>query len=178
VLFGTEYTRAGELLLLVCAFATITAIFASPPSIAVLWALDKQPLMLRVRIVAAAVNIGLAVPLIEWRGALGAVIATGIAAFLTAVAEFELARRHAAVRIEIGFTVTTLAAGAAAGLAGFALVGFGTAGLVAALVVSPAVFLGALAIVRPLRDEDLDVLGRIDPRLSRVLERFTRRSGA
>lgn len=173
-LFGHEYGRAGTLLVLVCAFALVTSVFASPPSIAVLWALDRQPLILRVRIAAAVLNIALAVPLIERYAALGAVVATGVAGLATAVAEFALARKHARVRLELGFSTVVLAAGAIATVIGLVLTAAGTPGLVAALLASPAVFVGALALMRPLDAEDLEVLTRISPRLARVARSLAR----
>lgn len=174
VLFGADYHRSGELLV-VFTLTTIAATVAlGPPALGALWALDKQPLVTRVRIVVGIINVGLAVVLIPSFGAMGAVVATGAAAILSSLCELALALRAQAIAYPVAVLARTAPAAALAAVVAW-LAPDSTAGLVLGLVGGFTVCVGALLVLRPLRREHLDLLAAIDPRLpATALRRLAR----
>jgi O-antigen/teichoic acid export membrane protein len=165
-LFGEEYGRAGDLLVWVAAFNIGTALLLGPTSIAALWALDRQAVLVRVRAATAALNVVLAVVLIHEYEALGAVIATGIAALGTAGAELMLARRYLSAEAPWRFAAQIAVASAVGAAPGFVFRPESGMGVAAVLAVGTLLFVGALVVLRPLRADELAVLGRISPRLA------------
>lgn len=177
LLFGAEYATTGELLAWFAALSAIAALAGGPIGVGMLWALDRQRLLVWVRLTVAVLNLGLAVLLVYELDALGAILAAGIAAIATSGVELLLAVRERAIDYPAGMALRIGAAAAvAAALAwacaeelpsGFALAGGLTAGL--------AAYLFGLRVLRPFGPEHLELLGRVSPRLaSSPLRAFAR----
>jgi O-antigen/teichoic acid export membrane protein len=173
VLFGEQYAAAGDLLLVVAAFNVVSALLLGPLAISMLWALDRQDVVLRVRLGTAFLNVALAVPLIFAFEAMGAVVATGVASVATGVAELALARRQASLGVPVRFGAQILVAAAVAAVPAYLLAPYGAAGLAAAIAAGVATFVGMLAVLRPLGAADLAAAERFNPRLAQsLLRRF------
>jgi O-antigen/teichoic acid export membrane protein len=165
VLFGASYDRAAHLLVVFTATTALAVPAVSAAAVSALWALDRQQLLARVRIVFAVVNIALAVILIPRHGAMGAVIATGAAAVVSSLVELALALRDGALEYPLAVLLRAAPAAVLAGAVAWAAPDDGL-GLAVALVGGLAAYLAALVVLRPLTSEHLEVLGRISPRLA------------
>ena len=164
-LFGASYQRAGDLLVVFAAATVVATPAISSAAVSALWAIDRQRLLARVRVVVAALNVVLAVVLIPRYAGMGAVIATGSAFILSSFVEVVLAQRAGA--LDYPFAVLFRAAPAAAAGAGVAwLIPGGGVNVALALLAGLATYIGVLAILRPLTAEHVELLGRISPRLT------------
>jgi O-antigen/teichoic acid export membrane protein len=176
LLFGTPYLVSTRLLQWVCAFNLGAAMFANPSCIGALWAADRQRLLARFRIVTAGLNIGLAFALIPPYGALGAVIATGVAAVAGGAVEFELSRRLGVNDYPTRVAAAALVAAALAMVPGFLIVPTNAPQLLASGGLGVVLFLGALVAAKPLRQSDAAAATAVHPRLGELAVRlFVRR---
>jgi O-antigen/teichoic acid export membrane protein len=172
LLFGTPYLVSTRLLEWVCAFNLGAALFANPSCIGALWAADKQPLLARFRVVSAALNIGLAFALIPPYGALGAVIATGVAAVGGSAVEFELSRRLGVNDYPYRVALTTVVAAMLAMVPGLVINPAESRQLAASGVLGVLLFFGVLVVARPLTGADALAATAVHPRLGRLALRL------
>ncbi len=176
LLFGETYAPAGGLVAWFSAASIAVALAGGPIGVGALWALDRQGLLLRVRIVVAVVSVALAVVLIDRYAALGAVISAGAAALMTALAEYWLAWRAHAVSYPFGVAARVAGAACVAGVLAAVVSGGGAATLVLGVVLGTAVYLVLLWLLKPFGPEHIDLLGRLSPRLARSPLRVFARS--
>jgi O-antigen/teichoic acid export membrane protein len=156
LLWGPAYAPAG-LVLGLLALGSLPA-FAAGASPAVLHALRRQDRLVRQGVVAAAVDVVLALALVPVAGALGAAVANVVAQGLGSVLAIRAAVAVAGAGVPGGALVRILAAAALMGVAAAApivTVG-GAAGLTAAVLVGGVVYPLALRALRALTREDLD----------------------
>jgi O-antigen/teichoic acid export membrane protein len=165
LLWGEAYAPAG-LVLAVLALGSLVA-FAAGASPAVLHAVKQQDRLLRQGLLAAAVDLVLAVALVSIAGALGAALANVAAQGLGSVLAIRAAVRAAGGGVPAGALVRIVVAAALMG--GAALVPIvtlgGGAGLAAAIVVGAAAYPLALRALHALMAEDLDRLRVLVERL-------------
>lgn len=175
VLFGDSYNRAADLLVVYTAAILIATPAIGAAAVSALWALDRQRLLARVRVVFAAVNIVLAVVLIPRYGAMGAVIATGTASIITSAVELAIALRTGALAYPYAVLLRCAPAAAIAGVVAWLVPDDGLA-LVLALIGGLGAYVVGLLVLRPLTVEHLELLGRISPRLASSPLRLLARS--
>ena len=156
LLWGPAYAPAG-LVLAVLALGSLVA-FAAGASPAVLHAMKRQDRLLRQGLLAAAVDLVLALALIPLAGAVGAALANVGAQALGSVLAIRAAVTAAGARVPAGALARSVAAGVLMGLiAVVPVVTFGGLGGVAAAVLAGAVaYPLALRATRALAAEDLD----------------------
>jgi O-antigen/teichoic acid export membrane protein len=156
LLYGPAYDPAAAVLV-VFALGSLVA-FAAGASPAVLHATKRQDRLLRQGLLAAAVDLLLALLLVPVAGALGAALASVVAQALGSLLAIRAAVRLAGAVVPaaalVRITVAAFAMGIAAGMA--ALVLGGAAGLVAAVLVGAAAYPLALRTLHALAAEDLD----------------------
>lgn len=156
LLYGPAYDPAAPVLAAL-ALGSLVA-FASGASPAVLHATKRQDWLVRQGVLAAVVDIGLALALIPLAGALGAALASLTAQALGSVLAIRAAVRTAGAGVPLGalvrITIAALAMGAVAAVPVWTL-GAG-AGLAVAIVVGAAAYPLALRALRALSVEDLD----------------------
>ncbi|HUP32015.1 MAG TPA: hypothetical protein VM184_03205 [Gaiellaceae bacterium] len=175
-LFGSAYAAAGELLFWTAAFNVGLAFLASPSCISALWALDRQWMVARVRLVAAPATLALAVLLITRHGALGAVVALGVGVAGTSAVELLLAHRAGVVAYPVRFALQIALGSGLAAMPGALLRPDSAADLALAVGLGAAVFAAAIVLLRPFSPQDLETLERVSPRLARSpLRLLTRR---
>lgn len=156
VLYGPAYAPAAGVLA-VLALGSLPA-FAAGASPAVLHATKRQDRLLRQGVLAAAVDLVLAVALIPVAGALGAAVASVAAQTLGSALAVHAAVRLAGARVPGAALVRiTVAAGLMGVVAAvpMLLVG-GVAGLTTAVLTGVVAYPIALRVVRALTAEDLD----------------------
>jgi O-antigen/teichoic acid export membrane protein len=167
LLYGPAYDPAASVLV-VFALGSLVA-FAAGASPAVLHATKRQDRLLRQGLLAAAVDLLLALILIPVAGALGAALASVLAQALGSLLAIRAAARLAGAGVPTAalarITLAGLAMGVVAGLA--TLVVGGAAGLGAAVLVGAAAYPLALRALHALSGEDLDrarlLLERLPP---------------
>lgn len=166
-LFGREYAPSGGLLTWFALLSALSALAGGPIGVSVLWALDRQSVLVRVRLAVAVVNVGIALALTARYGALGAVIGVGVAGLATSAAEFAIAARGNAVVYPWGFAARiTLTAASAAGL-GYAVSLVSPAALLAGAIAGAGTYLVGLRVVRPFGPRHMALLEQLSPRLAR-----------
>jgi len=156
LLYGPAYAPAA-VVLSVLALGSLPA-FAAGASPAVLHATKRQDRLLRQGVLAAVVDVLLALALIPLAGALGAALASVVAQGLGSVLAIRAAVRIAGARVPTGALVRITAAALLMGLAAAAamLAVGGVAGLVFAVLAGVAAYPLALRTLRALTAEDLD----------------------
>lgn len=176
LLFGQSYAPAGGLVVWFSVASIAATLAGGPVGVSALWVLDRQGLLLRVRVVVAVLNVGLAVVLIDRYEALGAVLAVGVAGLMTALVEYWLAWRAHAVSYPFGVAVRVTAAACVAGAVAAVVSRDAAATLVLGVVLGTAVYLVLLWLLKPFGAEHVELLGRLSPRLARSpLRAFARR---
>jgi O-antigen/teichoic acid export membrane protein len=168
LLWGPMYAPAGLVLAVLALGSLVT--FAAGASPAVLHAMKRQDRLLRQGLLAAGVDIVLALTLIPGAGAIGAALANVGAQTLGSVLAVRAAVTAAGAGVPGGALARIVAAGALMG--GAALVPVvtlgGAAGLALAIVVGAIAYPLALRALRALTREDLDRAELLVERLPRV----------
>ena len=156
VLWGAAYSPAG-VVLAVLALGSLLA-FAAGASPAVLHATKQQDRLLRQGLLAAAVDLALALALVPLAGALGAAVANVVAQGLGSLLAIRAAVRVAGAGVPAGALVRIVTAALTMGVvAGVPVVTLGGGpGLAAAVVLGAAAYPLALRALRALSSEDLD----------------------
>lgn len=168
LLWGAAYAPAGLVLAVLALGSLVT--FAAGASPAVLHAMKRQDRLLRQGLLAAAVDLGLAVALIPLAGAVGAALANVGAQALGSVLAIRAAVTAARAGVPAGALARIVAAGGLMGA--IALVPVvtlgGAAGLLSAIVAGAAAYPLALRALRALTREDLDRARLLVERLPRA----------
>ena len=156
LLWGPMYAPAGVVLALLALGSLVT--FAAGASPAVLHAMKRQDRLLRQGLLAAGVDVALALALIPVAGAIGAALANVGAQALGSVLAIRAEVTTAGAGVPGGALARIVAAGGLMGAAALVPVVTlgGATGLVLAIVVGAVVYPLALRGVRALTREDLD----------------------
>ena len=156
LLYGAAYAPAAAVLA-VLALGSLPA-FAAGASPAVLHATKRQDRLLRQGVLAAVVDLVLALALVPLAGALGAALASVVAQGLGSVLAIRAAVRIAGTGVPVGALARIVAAALIMGLvAGVPVLTLGgTAGLVSAVLVGAVAYPITLRALRALTAEDLD----------------------
>src|SRR6185369_261572 len=169
LLWGAVYAPAGVVLALLALGSLVT--FAAGASPAVLHAMKRQDRLLRQGLLAAAVDVALALALIPVAGALGAALANVGAQALGSVLAIRAAMTAAGAGVPGGALARIVTAGGlmgAAALVPIVTLG-GAAGLALAIIVGAVAYPLALRGVRALTREDLDRAELLVERLPRAV---------
>ena len=133
---------------------------------------NRELVSLYIRASTAVLNLLLAIFLIPRYRALGAIIATGIAALVTMLAETLAVRRHTKGRYPFIFTGKVILASIFALALTLLLRVESLRTLLAVGFLYMVLVVGALYLLKPLEERDKTVLARMDPRLAGLLSRF------
>ncbi len=166
VVAGASYQPAAGLLRWVAAFNIAAALVGGTLGVSALWVVDRTGAVVRVRIATALVNLALAIVLILHWHALGAAVATGIAAVLTSGSELLLARRYARVNFPARFAVDVCVACAAAAAPALFLRPAGAGGMAVAAALGVTLFAAVLSVIRTFEQGDVEFLAEVSERLA------------
>jgi O-antigen/teichoic acid export membrane protein/SAM-dependent methyltransferase len=165
VLYGPAYEPAAAVLVVLALGSLVT--FAAGASPAVLHATKQQDQLLRQGLLAAAVDLFLALALIPLAGALGAalasVLAQALGSLLAVRAAVQLGGAGVPAAALVRITMAAFAMGVVAGIP--ALILGGAPGLIAAVLVGAAAYPLALRAMHALSAEDLDRVRALVERL-------------
>jgi O-antigen/teichoic acid export membrane protein len=181
VLYGSAYASGG---LGAALFVFLGATKIGGVTAPFLMATDRERLLLRIRLAAAALNLGLAVVAIPHFGLLGAALATGVAMAVTVVGEALVLQRFLEPRYPwrflLGVIASTLVMMAAVGMARLPL--GPSPGLVRVLGVTAlgtVVYVAMLLLLRPVSPEQVAILARgRAPALAQLVDRVAGGAGA
>jgi O-antigen/teichoic acid export membrane protein len=184
LVFGAQYASAAGLMSLFGVFWLLCSFFFAGIPYALLLALGRQRDAMLVRAWAGALNLALDLLLIPFYGALGAIIATGVANVIAFAADFVLAARETGVSYPWSPVLRLSAAAAVAAgpvwllsaSSGLQVAGGGLVMALLAGVAYCATFAGMLFLVKPFSGSDLGLLSRLSPGVARLLARVTRDS--
>jgi O-antigen/teichoic acid export membrane protein len=172
-LWGEEYSSSAPILRL---FAVLTVVpfglLGGGLHLMTLYTIGRQATGLKIRLVSGILNLVLGVALIPSYGPTGAVIATGGASIAAITAEYLAVRRIEAlpypwffslkILITVGISIVVLAPFPARSWMQLSMVG--------SLYVTFVVLF--LLWLKPLEKSDLEIIGRISPRLKATARRF------
>ena len=174
LIFQTKYIPSIPLLWLYTAFSTFSVCIAAINTTNFIFVLNRQNRVLIWRITFAVINAILDFILVPQFGALGAVIATGLATTSLHVFELRLVK-DVAHMFPIMFLLKILIAVAVAGISAFSCVVIVQAyilGVLLSTIIYGAVLLGMLLILKPFEETDLLLAQNLKPKLANKLRYF------
>ena len=153
-------------------FAQLGASYFDP----LFYAVGKPGYVLMFQIGGGLLNLILDMALIPPLGALGACLATGTAYLASGIAQFVMARRLVGIVPPLAFQgklllASLLALGATGFVPGMA---DGVTGLLVRAGAYALVVLALLYLLKPVESEDVELAGRISPRLHQMAQWFSR----
>ncbi len=176
VLFGPAYASAAKLMAVYGAFWLASSFLAAGIPFSSMMALGAQRQAVAIRATTGVLNVVLDVILIPPLGALGAIIATGVANLAAHISDFIVAARRMKVNYPWGFAARCGLAAVVASIPALVLRPghFLTAVLIG--VVYLGLFGAALRVLRPMLPADATAAGRLNPRLATIVERMVDRN--
>jgi len=172
--YGMEYANAVSLLRVYLGFTLASRFLGGGTNTATLYAIRKEQWPLGIRAATGALNVALAIAFISFWGALGAVVATGIALVLTVGTETIVTVKETGAVYPIRFALAVTGCTALSAAISYPLTGVGLWGLAAGAGVFLAVFLVGFVLARPLEPEDQAYLARMLPAADRWVRRLVR----
>jgi O-antigen/teichoic acid export membrane protein len=150
-----------------------TRVIGGGTNMTVLYAMNEPRLPLLIYGVSGLFNLVANLVLVSRLGAIGAVIGTGAAMIGSSIASAAIVMHRTGARVPLGFALKVLAVcGVAALAAGAVPRPGGFLGLAVAAVVGLAATAVGLRLARPLGEEDRRLLGRLNPRIGRLVARL------
>lgn len=164
--FGDVYRPVAGLMQVYLVLAMIGTLFGGTATINLFYATGRQTLVVVTPAIGGALDIGLLMLLIPRLGALGAIIADGVAGLVTGLLLFLLLRRHVALpRYPFGLVIKITGAIFGALLTAHLLIPpHDRVSLIISMAVGGLLFIGLCWLLKPLAGEDLP-LERLGPRL-------------
>jgi len=174
LLYSEEYLPSAGMLSLFASFYFISMFWGSGTNSAILFAMQKQNLVLKLRFFLGSLNVILDFILVPAYGAIGAIIATGVSIVGIIIAEYFAIKNLLEFKYPVKFTikVTVSAIGALSPiiiLSYFNIYSLFQSGLLFCIV-----FILFLYIVKPFEENDIDLLGEISPKLPRFIILFAK----
>jgi len=174
--FGPVYAAAAGLMAVYGGWWLASSFLAAGIPYSSMLALGSQRQAVAIRATTGVLNVVLDVVLILPLGALGAIVATGIANLVAHVADFVVAARKVNANYPWRFAARTSAAAAVASVPALLLRPDHLLPAVLLTALYVGLFGAALAVLRPLTPEDAAAAGRLNARLGVVVERMVDRS--
>ena len=174
--FGPAYGAAAGLMAVYGVFWLGSSFLAAGIPFSSMLALGSQRQAVAIRATGGILNVVLDVVLIPPLGALGAIVATGIANFVAHIGDFVVAARRMKANYPWGFAARTGLAAAVASVPAVLLRPEHLLGAVLVTALYLVVFGAALSVLRPLTPADAVQAGRLNARLGAVVERMVDRS--
>jgi len=175
ILFGPAYGSAAGLMVVYGAFWLASSFLAAGIPFSSMLALGSQRQAVAIRATTGILNVVLDVVLIPPLGALGAVIATGIANLVAHIGDFVVAAWRMKASYPWSFAARSGLAAAVASVPALLLRPEQLLGAVLVAVLYLVLFGVALSILRPLTPADVLVAGRLNARLGAVADRMVDR---
>ncbi len=178
-LFGAQYASAAGLMSLYGVFWIAMSFVFSGIPLAFLLAAGYQRQTLMIRGVAGALNLVLDLLLIPPFGALGAVVATGIANVLAYLGDLAVVARHAGVHYPGPYALRVGAASFAASVS-VLVISYGSSNIIMSALAALSyylVFPCILFLVRPFNESDQQLAEKVSPRIGRLLRPLTAHTG-
>jgi O-antigen/teichoic acid export membrane protein len=172
-LYTSAFAPAAPMLMGYAAAWILTRVIGGGTNMTVLYAMNEPRLPLMIYGASGLFNLVANLILIPRLGAIGAVIGTGCAMVGSSTASALILTRRTGAVVPVGFALKVLLACAVAAAAARVLQGpSGFAGLLVAGLIGLVVFAVLLRLLRPLDDEDRRLLGRLNPRIGRLVAKL------
>ncbi len=175
VLFGPAYGSAAGLMAVYGALWLASSFLAAGIPFSSMMALGAQRQAVAIRATTGVLNVVLDVLLIPPLGALGAIIATGIANLAAHIGDFIVAARQVKANYPWRFAARCALAAAVASVPALLLRPDTLLGAVPLGALYLGLFGAGLSVLRPLSPADAAVAGRLNARLASVVERMVDR---
>jgi len=172
VAFGPAFASAAGLMAVYGGFWLLSSLVAAGIPLSVMLALGKQRQAFAIRAGTGVLNLLLDVLLIPPLGALGAIIATGVANAVTHAGDFLVAARQVAAGYPAAFAGRVALTAAIAAAPGLLLRPYGLLGAVLGAALYLAVFLAGLLILKPIGQGEVELAGRFSPAAARWVARI------
>jgi O-antigen/teichoic acid export membrane protein len=176
VAFGSAYGAAAGLMAAYGGFWLASSFLAAGLPFSSMLALGAQRQAVGIRAATGGLNVVLDILLIPPLGALGAIIATGIANLAAHVGDFVVAARRVKANYPWRFAARSGLAAAVASVPALLLRPDQLLSAALATALYLVVFAAGLAVLRPLLPADVTLAARLNPRLATVVERMVDRT--
>jgi O-antigen/teichoic acid export membrane protein len=170
--FGPSYAPAAQLMVVYGCLWLGSAILAAGIPMSALLAFGMQRQAFAIRAGCGALNIVLDVVLIPPLGALGAILATGAANLIAHVADFAIAAGRIQARYPWAFAARVGAASAVAAVPALLIHFQGLVGSLLAAILYLVLFGVGLLLLKPLGPGEVELAGRLSPRLASLVGRI------
>jgi O-antigen/teichoic acid export membrane protein len=172
--FGPAFASAAGLMVTYGGFWLLSSLLAAGIPLSVMLALGRQQPAFAIRAGTGVLNVVLDVVLIPPLGALGAIIATGIANVLTHAGDFVVAARRVGSGYPAAFAGRVVLAAAIAAVPGLLLRPFGLPGAALGAALYLAIFLAGLLVLKPIGQGEVELASRFSPAAARWVGRIAR----
>jgi len=170
--FGPGYEAAGRLMEVYGIFWFVSSMLAAGIPLSLLLAIGMQRQASAIRAGTGLLNVVLDVALIPPLGALGAILATGAANAVAHLGDFWVAARRLEAAYPWAFAARMVLAAAVGVLPGLFFADRGLLPATLAALLYLVLFVGAIAVLRPLAREDVELVARLSPRAAELAGRI------
>ena len=174
ILYSKAYAAVGPLLAIFLFFNLLTRILGTTIHQSTLYVIHKARLVVIAQWIGLVVVFIAGILLIPRYGPAGALFADGIARLLTGAMLLAFLWRDLPRKYPLGYTTRFLLALTLAALPGLWLHTTSRVILGVYGVVSLVICVGLLMLIKPLNQEDLVMIGTMNPRIAKYLKWFTR----
>lgn len=175
-LYGNNYSAVGPLLGIFLFFNIIIRVLGSTIHQSALYVVGKPRLVVLAQCLGLLALIALGILFIPHWGPAGALVADGIAQILTGALMLAFLWRDLPEKYPLGFTLRMLLGLTIAALPAILWHPSGKVLLVVAGGIFLVLAIGLLALIKPLNEEDLKMVGEVRPGLVRYLSVFGRKA--
>jgi O-antigen/teichoic acid export membrane protein len=169
LLYSDQFIHSTRLLQLYALLSVFGFAVGHGLSTELLQTLNQEALAFRLRLLAGGLNILLNFLLIPRWGAVGALVATGLAGIVLWFIETVIAIRQCGLRYPWDFLIKVLLASLVAAVVARLLPSGGWVELIAGGAIFALIFLGLCYLLKPLNEQDKATLISIDPRMRRLI---------
>ena len=171
--YGEAYVQSANLLQLFAFLYLISLGLGSGTNSALLYSINKEKIVLKIRAVCGLVNVLLDIILIPIWGVKGAILASGSAIVLTIGAEFLFSRKNANLKFPARFVFKISLAAVISLVVSRLLPAQGLLELLVTLVIYIIFFILCLFLLKPFVKDEVISLSNLDVRAGRLLNFFS-----
>ncbi len=170
--YGADYIQSANLLQLFAFLYLISLGLGSGTNSALLYSINKEKVVLKIRAVCGLVNVLLDIILIPILGVKGAILASGSAIVLTIGAEYIFSRRYARLQFPARFISKISLAAVVSLVVSYLFPTHTVQGLLVNLVFYIILFILCLFLLKPFTRDEMMSISRLDSRAGRLLSFF------
>jgi O-antigen/teichoic acid export membrane protein len=172
IIYSKAYSPSIVFFQIFIIFGLIARAAGGGTNIGLLYALNKEKIVLATRSIGAILNIVLDIILIPRYGVIGAVVATGSVGVVLVLTEVTILRRYIKAEFPLVFALKIFSAGTFGILVASLLKPASIVQLCFAALIYFVIFIIGILILKPFSEDDKEVLSKIHPVVEMVVKYF------